>query len=153
VLNRRRPVLALAVLAALGLGLGMTVAPESASTLPVARTAPPPPDQFTVVVASTLDSGQSPVLGTDGKLHVVYELQLTNAKPDLATLQQIQVLDAVRPSRVVATFAGDDLLHRLRKLTGKDPAGTLDIAQDVSRLTSATASSRSTRTCRRTRSR
>ena len=134
-MNRRRPVLALAILAALGLGLGLTVAPESAATaVPVARTAPPPPDQFTVVVAATLDSGQSPVLGTDGKLHVVYELQLTNAKADLATLQEIQVLDADHPSRVVATFAGADLLHRLRKLTAKEPAGSLDIPEDVSRL-------------------
>lgn len=133
-MRARRPVLALAVLAALGLWLGTTVAPGSASTLPVARTAPPPADQFTVVVASTLDSGQSPVLGTDGKLHVVYELQLTNAKADLATLQEIQVLDADRPSRVVATFAGADLLHRLRKLTAKEPAGSLDIPEDVSRL-------------------
>ncbi|OJY51681.1 M23 family metallopeptidase [Pseudonocardia sp. 73-21] len=133
--RRRVPVfLAMAILAVLGLGAGMTVAPLSASTLPVARTAPPPPDQFTVVVASTLDSGQSPVLGTDGRLHVVYEIQLTNARADLATLQEIQVLDADRPSRVVASFAGDDLLKRLRKLTGKEPAGSLAIPEDVSRL-------------------
>jgi hypothetical protein len=76
----------------------------------------------------------SPVLGTDGKRHVVYELQLTNAKPVPATLQEIQVLDAARPAAApIAAFIGDDLRHRLRTLTGHTLA-VPTLAEDVSRL-------------------
>ncbi|WP_216870408.1 M23 family metallopeptidase [Modestobacter excelsi] len=93
-----------------------------------------PADQFTPVVASTLDPGAAPVLGTDGRLHVVYEIQLTNAKPVPATLQEIRVLDANDPDRVIATVATDDLPDVLRDLTGKVPAGSLEIEPFVSRL-------------------
>jgi hypothetical protein len=91
-------------------------------------------DQFTPVVASTLDPGAAPVLGTDGRLHVVYEIQLTNARPVPATLQEIRVLDGSDPDRVVATFGADDLADILRDLTGKTPAGSLEIEPFVSRL-------------------
>jgi hypothetical protein len=105
----------------------------SAAAAP-ARQPAPAEDEFTSVIASTLDAGMAPVLGTDGKRHVVYELQLTNAKPVPATLQEIQVLDAARPTAApIATFTGDDLRHRLRTLTGHviaDPT----LAEDVSRL-------------------
>ena len=76
----------------------------------------------------------APVLGTDGRDHVVYELELVNAKPVLATLQEIQVLDADRPSRRVGSFAGADLLQRLRTLTGKTPVDSLEIEPDTARL-------------------
>src|SRR3954451_23909917 len=93
-----------------------------------------PVDQWTPVVASTLDSAAAPVRGTDGRLHVVYELQLTNAKPVPATLQEIRVLDANQPDRVLASYAGDDLANRLRDLTGKNPAASMVIEPFVSRL-------------------
>lgn len=91
-------------------------------------------DQWTPVVASTLDAGAAPVLGTDGRLHLVYEVQLTNAKPVPATLQEVQVLDEAHPDRVLARFAADDLASRLRDLTGKTAAGSLVIEPFVSRL-------------------
>jgi hypothetical protein len=50
------------------------------------------------------------VRGTDGRFHVLYELQLTNAKAAPATIQGLDVLDAARPSRVVARFAGAGLV-------------------------------------------
>jgi Peptidase family M23 len=121
----RRAVTALAVMAAACL-----VAPSAAAAPPPAAT----PDQFTTVIASTLDAGMAPVLGTDGRRHVVYELLLTNAKPVPATLSEIQVLDAARPATVVATFAGDDLKHRVRLLSGHTIAPDLTLAEDVSRL-------------------
>jgi len=93
-----------------------------------------PVDQWTPVVASTLDTGAAPVRGTDGQLHVVYELQLTNAKPVPATLQEIRILDANQADRVLASFAGEDLANRLRDLTGKNPAGSMVIEPFVSRL-------------------
>ncbi|WP_369256904.1 M23 family metallopeptidase [Geodermatophilus amargosae] len=105
------------------------------ATPPATRSAPAAPaDQFTPVVAATLDPGAAPVLGTDGRLHVVYEIQLTNARPVPATLREIHVLDGEDPDRVVATVAGDDLAAVLRDLTGKTPAGSLEIEPWVSRL-------------------
>jgi len=52
----------------------------------------PPTDTFTPVVVSPLAPHTAPVLGTDGKYHVVYELMLVNAKAPPATLQRLAVL-------------------------------------------------------------
>jgi hypothetical protein len=127
-----------AVLAAMLLTTGCgAAAAGSSSTVPgggSAADASGPVDQWTPVVASTLDAGAAPVLGTDGRLHVVYELQLTNTKPVPATLREIRILDADRPDRVLASFADDDLANRLRDLTGKAPAGSMVIEPFVSRL-------------------
>jgi hypothetical protein len=118
-----------AVLLATGCATAAAGAPAAPAPAPAAAA-----DQFTPVVASTLDQGSSPVLGTDGRLHVVYEIQLTNAKPVPATLQEIRVLDADHPDRVVSALGGDDLAAVLRDLTGKTPAGSLEIPPFVSRL-------------------
>jgi hypothetical protein len=48
-----------------------------------------------------------PVLGTDGKYHLVYELVCTNTKSVTATLQKIEVLDDRVPSGAVAANTGD----------------------------------------------
>jgi peptidase M23-like protein len=120
-------------LAAVLLATGCAAAEATLPAVPAADAAAPA-DQFTPVVASTLDPGAAPVLGTDGRLHVVYEIQLTNAKPVLATLQEIRVLDADDPDRVVAIVGADELASILRDLTGKTPAGSLEIEPFVSRL-------------------
>lgn len=93
----------------------------------------PPVDIFTPVVASTLAPTTAPVLGTDGKFHVVYELKLTNTKAVPATLQKVEVLDGGDPSRVIVTFEGDTLLHRLFTLA-PSPATNADIEPNGSRL-------------------
>src|SRR3954454_15362905 len=110
------------------------VSPSTVAAGRPAADAAVPVDQGTPVVASTLNTGAAPVLGTDGRLHVVYELELTNAKPVPATLQEIRVLDANQPDRVLASFAGDDLAGRLRDLTGNTPAESMVIDPFVSRL-------------------
>jgi hypothetical protein len=74
----------------------------------------PAKDQFTPLIVSTLTSGGQPFPGTDGKRHVVYELVLTNTNPTPATVKKIEVLDAANPSRVFSSYAGRDLLLRLR---------------------------------------
>ncbi|MGY1693472.1 MULTISPECIES: M23 family metallopeptidase [unclassified Geodermatophilus] len=126
-----------AALAAVLLTAGCAVAGAGGvATPPAGPTGAPAPaaDQFTPVVASTLDAGSAPVLGTDGRLHVVYEIQLTNARPEPATLQEIRVLDGEDPDREVAVVGGTDLADVLRDLTGKTPAGSLEIEPFVSRL-------------------
>ena len=81
-----------------------------------------PLDQFTPVVAAPLMQSIEPVIGTDGKRHAVYELRLINTRPAPATLLKIEVLDASKPSRVLAAYEGAELLARLRTLDNKPAA-------------------------------
>jgi hypothetical protein len=91
------------------------------------------PDQFTPVLVSPLTSSAQPFLATDGKYHVDYELVVTNAKPTTATLKKIEVLDADKPSAVIASYQGDTLLSRLRTMGGA-PANNLQIEFNGTRM-------------------
>jgi hypothetical protein len=71
-------------------------------------------DEFTPVVISALTATTRSVRGTDAKQHVVYELLITNANATPATLQKIEVVDGHKPSSVIATYDGHQLLSRLR---------------------------------------
>lgn len=109
-------ILAVILTAFAGSGAGaLAETPPAASH---SNDAPPPvEDVFTPVTVSTVGPDTTPVLGTDGQYHVVYELLLTNGKMAPATIQRIQVLDADDPDRVVADYAGDDVVARMRTLT------------------------------------
>lgn len=94
----------------------------------------PTEDTFTPVVVSPLGGTQHlGVPGTDGLVHVVYELELTNTKPAAATLQRIDVLDADHPARVLASYAGPALVASLRTLKPA-PADSAVIPFGASRL-------------------
>lgn len=71
---------------------------------------------FTPVVASVVASPAPPVLGTDGRYHVLYELELLNAKLAPATLQSVEVRDADRPARVITSYTGPAVVAQLRTL-------------------------------------
>ena len=71
-------------------------------------------DQFTPLVASPLTASATPFPGTDGRLHIVYELVLTNTSPTPASLQKIEVVDAANPATVLASYSGQQLLACLR---------------------------------------
>ncbi len=90
-------------------------------------------DQFTPIVASTLTSTTTPVLGTDGQQHIVYELVITNTNPTLATLDKITVVDAADSSKIIAIFEGNALLARLRPAIAP-PAKNANIEQSMTRL-------------------
>ncbi len=70
-------------------------------------------DAITPVLARPLTPTTQPVRGTDGRLHLVYELMLTNAGQKPATLERIDVLgqDGAPP---LASFAGAALQDHLR---------------------------------------
>lgn len=99
------------------------------------------PDAFTALVLTPVNEGTFPFLGTDGKYHVAYDLQLTNASTTPGSLEKLEVVDGNDPTKVIASFAGTQLVsdsndngdaNRLRTL----PAGmatTLDIAPQESR--------------------
>jgi Peptidase family M23 len=82
------------------------------------------PDQFTPLVVSTLTTNTRPFQGTDGRVHVVYELVLTNTSPTPATLEKIEVLDGSHPSKALGSYDGQGLLSCLRttgRLTVDNP--------------------------------
>jgi hypothetical protein len=82
------------------------------------------PDQFTPLVVSALTNNTRPFQGTDGRVHLVYELVLTNTSPTPATLKKIEVLDGANSSKPLATYEGQELLLCLRttgRLTAENP--------------------------------
>ena len=107
-------------------------------------------DVFTPLTAMPFLPRTSPVPGTDGKWHLVYELELANTRSTPATLEQIEVTapraqgDA-RPFRpatgaaeqtaaeVLATFAAETFAERL-KLLDNQPAPNARIELGATRL-------------------
>ncbi|MBP1325736.1 murein DD-endopeptidase MepM/ murein hydrolase activator NlpD [Leucobacter exalbidus] len=117
---------------------GCAAAPVADAVTP----APPPagsvtgvvvPDAFTAVTVSTIGNSPLPFKGTDGKYHVVYDLLLTNATKEPASVEKFEVVDGQNPKTVIASFAGKALIdptcvygdcNRLRSL----PASTVESA-------------------------
>lgn len=136
--TRRAPLLVLSLFAAVALTVtGCAAEPDPGVP------APPPadsvagvtvPDAFTAITVIPIGDSPQPFRGTDGKYHVAYDLQLTNATKVPATLERINVVDGTDPSTVVASFSGTALVdpacsygdcNRLRDL----PAGYVDTAE------------------------
>ncbi len=76
-------------------------------------------DELTPVVAVAHTSEATPVLGSDGKHHLIYELRLMNARAVQATVLEVQAVDAANPERVLGKFEGASLLASLRTLNNK----------------------------------
>ncbi len=90
-------------------------------------------DALTPVVAAPLRPTVFAVQGTDNKLHLVYELVLTNTGDAPATIKKLEVVSGETPSRVLATFQGDALLTRLRT-AGRGPETGAQIEFSGTRL-------------------
>ncbi|MBC2641578.1 MULTISPECIES: M23 family metallopeptidase [unclassified Rhodococcus (in: high G+C Gram-positive bacteria)] len=91
------------------------------------------PDAYTGLTLIPIGDPTFPFLGTDGKYHVAYDLQLTNATPVPATLDKLDVVDGTDPSTVIASFSGAALVepncpygdcNRLRMLTAPPATST-----------------------------
>ncbi|WP_282451430.1 M23 family metallopeptidase [Tomitella fengzijianii] len=65
---------------------------------------------YSAVTVQNLGSPTFPFTGTDGKAHVAYALQLTNAGVAPATIEKVEMVDAANPTRVLASFAGPALV-------------------------------------------
>lgn len=73
-------------------------------------------DAFAPLVITPIAPDPVPVRGTDGRLHVVYELQVFNASPRPATLLKVQTLAGGFRGRVVATLSRSQIVSRTRQL-------------------------------------
>jgi hypothetical protein len=91
------------------------------------------PQRFTPVVASTIGGETGPVRGTDGRYHVVYEIQLTNTKAVPATIRRVVVLDEEDTDRVITRFQGRKLVQNLQTLA-RQPVEDATIEPNGSRL-------------------
>jgi hypothetical protein len=90
-------------------------------------------DTFTPLTATPRGAATTPVLGTDGKLHVVYELDLANTRSTLATLEQVRITDDAKPRHTLATYDKDEIARRLRQLNNQ-AAANAEIRQNEARL-------------------
>lgn len=75
--------------------------------------------QLTPAVAQVLAVPYA-VLGADDRLHLPYELFLTNAAPDTMRLDSVQALDSDDPSRVLATLDGAALAAAYKPLVSNE---------------------------------
>src|SRR5262249_1557949 len=87
------------------------------------QTGSPAGDSVTPLVATVLAPPQ-PVLAADDRIHLVYELFLTNVSPAMMQLTAVETLDPDRQNAVAATFTGADLTAAFRPII---PVGDLAI--------------------------
>ena len=76
---------------------------------------------LTPIVAS-VSTEPTPVTGTDGRMHLAYELLLINATTTEATIDSVQAVHG-EADEVLKEYAGDDLLSHARVI-GEQDAGT-----------------------------
>ncbi|MBJ8345449.1 M23 family metallopeptidase [Antrihabitans sp. YC2-6] len=100
------------------------------------------PDAYTSVTVGSIGAPTFPFPATDGKYHVAYDLELTNASAVPATVGKLDVVDASDPSKVIASFSGNAIFdptcsygdcNRLRALPSA-PAGSTIIPPQETRI-------------------
>lgn len=79
---------------------------------------------FTPIIASFVAEPR-PVLGSDGRHHLVYELQLTNANTFTWLIESLEVLNADNHDQVFAVYSGDGVTFDNQIIPGKIPSDTL----------------------------
>ena len=84
-----------------------------------AQTPAPDEPQLTPAVARVL-AVPSAVLGADDRLHLAYELFVTNVSSDTMRLDSVQALDGDDPSRVLATLDGATLAAAYKPLVSSE---------------------------------
>ena len=89
-----------------------TAAPATAGGSPFE---PLPPgitvkDAYTSVMVQVTNPPTFPFPGSDGRFHVAYNLVLQNASPVPATIRKLEVVDATSTTKVIASFAGKQLV-------------------------------------------
>ncbi|WP_191058117.1 M23 family metallopeptidase [Geminicoccus harenae] len=89
-------------------------------------------DVFTPLTAVPFNPVTTPVPGTDGRWHFVYELELTNTRSVPATLEQVDVV-GVKPADALATFDPPSFPGRLKQLDNR-PAENAEIELNATRL-------------------
>jgi hypothetical protein len=112
------------------LGVAVVVAGCGSSTKPATQSTGTPtssPPAVVTPVLATVVAAPVPVPATDGKVHLAYELQLTNAMGSDVTLRSLEVKAG---DKTLLTLAGDKLAYWTRALgAGTKPTTTLGPGQ------------------------
>jgi len=97
------------------------------ATAPVAQASAKAPHELTPVLASVLDQ-PVPFEGSDGRTHLVYELELTNFTPSDLTIDRVDVLDAASgdPVQILGARA---IRNRLQIAGERESSAELGAAQ------------------------
>ena len=85
-------------------------------------------NQFTPIVVSLLTEPH-PVLGSDDRYHLIYELQLTNPVPLPWQINSIEVLNGGHPDQLLAEFSGDTVAEKNEILPTRESGNTLEGGQ------------------------
>src|SRR5882757_2717538 len=117
------------------LGVALLVAGCSSSAEPPAQSAEQSPTPSTAVepaaatpLLAEVLSPPIPVPATDGKVHLAYELQLTNALGQDVTVSSVAVKAG---DKTLLTLAGDRLPYWMRTLGGTEPTSKLGPGQSA----------------------
>src|SRR5882757_2891146 len=117
------------------LGVALLVAGCSSSAEPPAQSAEQSPTPSTAVepaaatpLLAEVLSPPIPVPATDGKVHLAYELQLTNALGQDVTVSSVAVKAG---DKTLLSLAGDRLPYWMRTLGGTEPTSKLGAAQSA----------------------
>jgi hypothetical protein len=99
------------------------------------------PDAFTPLTVQPISRATFPFPGTDGKYHLAFDVQITNAAAIPASINAVDVVEGQDPSKVLVSFSGNQLVqpgcnygdcNRLRLLPAT-PAPDLSIAPQQAR--------------------
>jgi hypothetical protein len=99
------------------------------------------PAAFTPLTVQPISQPTFPFTGTDNKIHLAFDVQITNATAMPASLDTVDVVDAHDATMVLASFSGKQLVdptcsygdcNRLRLLT-QAPAPDFSIPPQISR--------------------
>jgi hypothetical protein len=83
---------------------------------------------FTPVLMSLIPA-PNPVKGSDGKFHLVYELEVTNATNIDWEIRSVEVIDGTNDKRILNSYAGDDVKTKMQLLGDKSSTNTLPPGQ------------------------
>lgn len=88
------------------------------------------PLTYTPVLTSNLNP-PIPVVGTDGKVHLVYELMMANSSPWNSKLISVEVLDGGNPATVVKKYSDKELAENVTLLGQGTPTSVLGPSQSA----------------------
>ncbi|MGI9534673.1 MAG: M23 family metallopeptidase [Thermodesulfobacteriota bacterium] len=79
-------------------------------------------------ITSFVIAKPDPVLGSDGRYHMVYELQITNVTSLIWTINSIEIIDA-NSNEVFASFEGEEVTAKIQTIATRTPINTLEPEQ------------------------
>jgi murein DD-endopeptidase MepM/ murein hydrolase activator NlpD len=120
---RRVSVLLVAILVVLALSIKLG-AVGSASAKGKGGSSPTKDVQALTPIVGEVSNAPIPFEGSDGRTHLVYELEVTNFSSGKTTIQRLKVLDA-GTKEVVATLDAKEVAARLQPAGFREPVDTL----------------------------